>query len=457
VIAFRIFGIPVRVQPFFMILAVLLGVLWSGDHADGTVMFERVGAVMAVVFTGILAHELGHAFAGRMFGLAPRIELHGLGGLTSWDAGGRDLTPGRSIIVSFAGPAVGIVIGSVALVLALATATPIERGGGFPSFLAWTIVFVNLGWGILNLIPMMPLDGGNIMASTFELFAGRSGVAAARWISLGVAALIVLICVAAGELIMAFLVGWLAYGNLRAARVERAVGPDKALLGRLATAQRRLDAGDPRGAEMDAQKILAEAKTALVRSHALTILALSRLAMGDATGARECLNQMPRSHPPDAGIEAAVLLESGDADAAFELLAKKLNDRQGPFVEQRFLDATQRTGRFDEAAAVLDTPRGRSVDIAILEAFEETAYRAEAHSAAARIGQILWDVDRRPTRAYNVACALSRAGREDEAMGWLAQARKAGFDKIDLLDGDADLAPLRDRADWAELRRAFGA
>ena len=58
---------------------------------------------------------------------------------------------------------------------------------------------------------------------------------------------------------------------------------------------------------------------------------------------------------------------------------------------------------------------------------------------------------------YNVACALARAGEVDDAMGWLAEARKAGFDKLDLLDGDDDLAPLRARPDWPELRRAFGA
>ena len=324
-------------------------------------------------------------------------------------------------------------------------------------FLYRSLVWVNLGWGVLNLAPMLPLDGGNIMASTFELFAGKPGVRVARYISLVLAVGLVLLFVGMQNIFMAVLLGFLAHANWRALRVEREVGPDQALLGRLATAQRRLDAGDARGAEMDAEKILAEVKTPLVRSHALTILALARLALGNPEGAKECLAQMPRSHPPDVGIEAAVLLASDDADGAFDLLAKRLADRQGPFIEQRFLDATVRTERFDEAAAVLDTPRGRSVDITILESFEEKAYRAGAHDAAARIGQLLWDVDRRPTRAYNVACALSRAGRADEAMGWLSQARKAGFDKIDLIDGDDDLAPLRAREDWADLRRAFGA
>ncbi len=464
-IAFRIFGIPVRVQPFFAILAVFLG-FGLVDGPDGTLMIERLLAWVAIVFSGVLAHELGHAFAGRVFGLRPRIELHGFGGLTSWDGQGKKLTPTRSIVVSLAGPGVGIAFG-IAAWISLAAVFPghpsfgdflhVPGRASFGEFCLLAAFWVNFGWGVLNLAPMLPLDGGNVMASTFELFAGRSGIKAARWISLVLAAGLVLLFVALQQIYMSVLLGFLAYANWRALRLEREVGPDQALLGRLGTAQRRLDAGDARGAEMDAQKVLAEAKSPVVRSHALTILTLARLGLGDAAGARACLDQMPRSHPPDVGIEAAVLLAGDDADGAFELLAKRLSDRQGPFVEQRFLDATERTGRFDEAAAVLDTPRGRSVDISILEAFEEKAYRGGHHAAAATIGQVLWDIDRRPTRAYNVACSLSRAGRAEEAMGWLAQARKAGFDKIDLLDGDDDLAPLRQRADWADLRQSFGA
>jgi len=456
VIKFRLFGIPIGVQPFFLLLAVFLG-FGLVDDRDGTIMFERMAAWVAVVFTGVLAHELGHAFAGRLFGLVPRIELHGFGGVTSWESQGRELSPLKSIFVSLAGPGVGISIGLAAMLIAAVTSTPVELTASFMGFVYWSLVWVNLGWGILNLVPMMPLDGGNVMASTFELFAGRSGVHAARWISLGLAVLLVIIAVALQNIFMAVLIGFLAYGNWRAIRMEREVGPDRELLAKLSTAQRRLDAGDPRGAETDAQVVLAGAKTPLVKSNALTILTLARLALSDPSGARGFLDRMPRSHPADPGIEAAVLLADGDFDAAFELLAKRLKDRQGPFIEQRFLEATRRSGRYDDAATVLDSPRGRSVSVPVLEAIEEAAYRSGNHMAAARVGQVLWDIDRRPTRAYNVACALTRAGEADQAMGWLSEARKAGFDKVDLLDGDDDLAPLRRRDDWAALRQGFGA
>ncbi|MBW2463352.1 MAG: hypothetical protein JRH11_17005 [Deltaproteobacteria bacterium] len=146
----------------------------------------------------------------------------------------------------------------------------------------------------------------------------------------------------------------------------------------------------------------------------------------------------------------------GDDDAAFELLASRLGEQQGPAVEQGFVQAARDTERFDEAAAAVDTPRGRSLDLTILEELEEAAYRRGAHGAAARVGTVLWDIERRPTREYNDAYALSRAGAADDAMAWLGKARKAGFDKVELLDGDRDLAPLRSRGDWQALRQQFG-
>ena len=45
---------------------------------------DLIAIWVAIVFISVLVHELGHALVGRMFGLDPQIELHGMGGTTSW-------------------------------------------------------------------------------------------------------------------------------------------------------------------------------------------------------------------------------------------------------------------------------------------------------------------------------------------------------------------------------------
>jgi Zn-dependent protease len=449
-IGFRLAGIPVRVQPFFVLLAIFLGLGRVGEASD---LVVRMTIWVAIVFSGVLAHELGHAISGRLYGLEPRIELHGFGGLTSFGASGLSLTPTKSIVVSLAGPGVGIAIGALAG-LALLVLAPSSTG--LLHFTLANAVWVNLGWGVLNLVPMLPLDGGNVMSSFFELVFGPRGTKAARVISLLVALALVGLALAVQNLVMAILLGFFAFANFRALRLELRIGVDKPLLADLVRAEQLLKQGDARGATELATSVATRAQTNAVRADALTLAMLARLSVGDAFGARAALAQVPPGQSVDPGVHGAVLLAAGEAAAAFDVLAKALRDRPGPFVEERFVEATERAGYFERAAELLDSPLGRSVGVGALERLEEAAYRKEAYTAAARFGTTLWDIDRRPSRAYNVACALARAGRSDEAMGWLEEARKAGFDKLEKLDQDRDLAVLRQRSDWGPLRAQFG-
>ena len=447
---FRLFGIPVRVQPFFLILAVLLGMNMTND-ADDVVL--RMVAWVAIVFTGVLAHELGHALVSRMFGMTPRIELHGFGGLTSWESRVPP-GPGRMIIISAAGPAIGVIVGLAAW-LASILAPPLE--GSFAAHVYVSLIWVNLGWGVLNLIPMLPLDGGNIMASTFELLFGASGVRAARWISLLLAAGMLAAAVAYQQLFMAVVVLMLGFTNWRALQVETRLGPDRALLYKLAEAERLFRRGELAQALSLAEEVLGAAQGELVRGEAAAMLAVIRLKAGDVDGARAAVEAAPRGRPVDAGIRGALLLESGRPEDALDVFAESLPDERPGGAEEAFVQAVIDLAAFDRGAEILSGDKGRLMQVGNLERFVEVAYRAGAFEAAARVGLILWDLDGRPSRAYNVACALARAGLLDEAMGWLGQARDAGFSKLHLLDEDEDLAPLRAREGWAELRSEFTA
>ncbi|MCB9601891.1 MAG: hypothetical protein H6720_16315 [Sandaracinus sp.] len=170
----------------------LTGLLvWQGFQGPEVGMASLPIALL-VVLQAVLMHELGHALAGRAFGLEPQIDLMLMMGQTSW-RGGRDLSPGKSMLVSFAGPLVGLVIGGAALAIALLTADPATLApdpdgvASVPSLRQWTLttfVYVNLVWSFYNLVPVLPLDGGNIMASFFQLFSKEHGLRAARYVSL---------------------------------------------------------------------------------------------------------------------------------------------------------------------------------------------------------------------------------------------------------------------------------
>jgi hypothetical protein len=93
---FRIFGVPVRVEPFFVIVAALFGI--------GIEPLWVVFVFVVVVFVSVLVHELGHALTYRALGQRSAIVLHGFGGFTVPAGGGRRvLSKGKSVLVSVSG------------------------------------------------------------------------------------------------------------------------------------------------------------------------------------------------------------------------------------------------------------------------------------------------------------------------------------------------------------------
>ena len=176
---FRLGSIPVRIHfAFFFIALIVVSDLQSPDKI-------AVGAV--VVFIAVLLHELGHALMGKAFGLEPQIDLHGMGGLTSWGNEGRKLSHFRGILVSLAGPLIGfVVLGALLLAIRLGLRVPEH-----PLVLVAFGVFYNVTifWGILNLMPLLPLDGGNIMRSFLHIVTKGKGEKPARYISVVVGGL----------------------------------------------------------------------------------------------------------------------------------------------------------------------------------------------------------------------------------------------------------------------------
>lgn len=200
--AFQLFGFPVRVDLSFFVVAAFLGM---NDNVRVWIMW------IAVVFVSVLIHELGHAAAGRKYGLSPAIRLTMTGGLTSW-AGGRRLHPRESILVSFAGPAAGFATGL--LVLVLSTNLPLDAP--YLRVAVGQLLWVNFGWGIINLIPVLPLDGGNIVRSGIHLVKGFPDEITPLRVSVFVGALGVLVALANGFFFAAILSGFLAFQNYQA-------------------------------------------------------------------------------------------------------------------------------------------------------------------------------------------------------------------------------------------------
>ncbi|MBK8782022.1 MAG: hypothetical protein IPO22_09505 [Anaerolineales bacterium] len=229
---FSIAGIPVRVHPLFWLIAILFG------SSAGSIV--SILSWVVAIFVSILIHELGHAFAMRRYGQGSQIILHFAGGLTvpesiAWGGGYANIaiTANQQIFISLAGPFSGFLFAGLVLAVSAAlggTIIPNYIFGFIPFPLVmlptgWEILgsfvisllWVNIFWGFINLMPVNPLDGGNVTRNILIQTDPMNGVRTSLWVSVATAALL-----AIGGLVllrstyMAFLFGLLAFQSYQA-------------------------------------------------------------------------------------------------------------------------------------------------------------------------------------------------------------------------------------------------
>lgn len=173
-IRFSIFGIPVEVQPFFWLSLVILGGVGGADTP--TELFRIILFVLAG-FISVLTHELGHALTARAFGANTAITLQMFGGYASYS--GVRMSRLKGFLITAAGPAIQITLGL--LVLLLLETIPRMSINGY--YFLRMLQGISFFWAILNLLPVLPLDGGQML----NAILGPNRIKITLWVTIIVA------------------------------------------------------------------------------------------------------------------------------------------------------------------------------------------------------------------------------------------------------------------------------
>ena len=180
----NLFGIPFFINPsWFFVLGL---VTWS--YGSSLTQFPQLTGVMPwllglvaalLLFSSVLAHELGHSFVAISQGIPVKsITLFIFGGLATLEK--ESETPLQAFLVAIAGPLVSILLFGVLsfLVATVPLSLPIKA-------VVSLVAYINFILAVFNMIPGLPLDGGNVLKSIVwkitgnpnkgVIFAGRVG------------------------------------------------------------------------------------------------------------------------------------------------------------------------------------------------------------------------------------------------------------------------------------------
>lgn len=468
---FRLFGVPVRVEPFFVIVAALWGLqlepLW------------RVFTFVLIAFVSVLVHEMGHALMYRFAGQRSAVVLHAFGGFTVPAGGGRRvLSKPMAVAVSLAGVVTQLLLMWLPAHLLRDTNWVIDQarqayteGTGVllhPDAFTWwqllgDVATLSLWWAIFNLLPIRPLDGGHVVETLL-------GFENACKVSIAAAAVAGLFVIRQWDSFFGgmffFLFAFLNYRDLKAGEHTGAFEVDAPEAGGGSGGGGRTRArggggggsGGRRGGRrrsghlqpVPSMEELSAELQSFTDPGELETQVWNALRRGDGQQAGELLRQGGKRANPF--LQASVALAQGHDGLALDLFeAAYVAEPGGPpnIVPAKLLADR---GQALPLAGTLIAQGPVGVEAA--GSLQTHLHYAERFRASAEVGeQVFAAGPRSPAQtAFEVACSWAKADEVDEALRWVEAAVDAGFKAPSVLDGEPDLASVRAHPGWSAVR-----
>ena len=218
---FRVFGISVFLHWSWAVVAVIELQVRTRSYASQAWNVIEYMTLFAIV----LLHEFGHALACRSVGgKADRIMLWPLGGIAYVNPPPR---PGALLWSIAAGPLVNVILAPIFVTAYFVMGTAASGASRDLHHYLYAVAFINVALLVFNLLPVYPLDGGQILRAILWYFVGRArSLTIAATIGLGGAIIGVAVAAAIGDtwlVVIAIFAALQSWNGLKAARMLSAI------------------------------------------------------------------------------------------------------------------------------------------------------------------------------------------------------------------------------------------
>jgi Zn-dependent protease len=220
-----LFGIPIYIDSSWFVILAFVTIINAGDVNASGIVGDRpiwgwiAGLILALfLFISVLLHELGHSLVARSQGITVNsITLFLFGGIAAIDRESK--SPTEALLVAIAGPLVSISLCGLFFII-----DRFVPDSSLTEFIVADLARINLVLALFNLIPGLPLDGGQALKAIVwkvsgDRFTGiRWAAASGKLIGLLAIALGVFTFLLLGEFSATWLVliGWFVFRNANA-------------------------------------------------------------------------------------------------------------------------------------------------------------------------------------------------------------------------------------------------
>lgn len=427
-------------HPFFLLVCLLLGVLVTPPAAVGTDKLGLIGIVASflAVLCVFLIHELGHACHLIKLGHEVQVRFHGL---FSESLAREKIAREHEWRVLLAGPIANLCAGLLCLGLWRALTWPTA---GFLEAFALQMARLNLAFGIIGLLPIVPMDAGLALLKLLpprhhkKLFGLGIGFA-------GAGGLLFLI---RGSLLGALLLGFIAFRNYRLSQIDiegllQNIQESEGLIDQIDAGWGALKQGQLKEAERLGTLGLKMSKSPEIAVRALDLLAWIDLARADPSAAwRKIEHGRAMSHGCVRALTQALTLEAlGKRQEAFEKALLAIELEPSLTTAQLVLRLMLSLQKYDEARTFIREypwPSQKNRECLLAEVAMAAGQVAMAASHWTRAFEETGD----PQHAFEAARGLALQGDARAALALLERACDAGFRDLDLLIDDAAFASL---------------
>ncbi len=320
----------------------------------------------------------------------------------------------------------------------------------------YDLLWVNIGWGIFNLFPILPLDGGHVLLTLERWLTKKQDQIISYTISLLGALTITLLAFTLGSSWVGILGIWFAYSNATALLHRLKSSRDKKLEPRLKEAYQAVTDEKHDVALGIVSEIQKKAQTQWMRSEAARVLIFTLIKQERYKEAEVELTKFYGLFGPEHYLQGVLSFQKAEMSQAIPHLQIAFDQSADYQVGLMLSQALMAERRYSEVLDLCSHPAMSEAIWSLSVNLQIQAFKNNEFEIAGRAGALAYEQKPDPNIAYNAGCAFARASDSTQALVWLQRAIALGFSDKNVLATDPDLESIRSQPGFVELLERVG-